>query len=229
MKRIVILVTMMTLGAGPAGAQEAYNSTGRTGNARYKANQQKQGFDPKRLVFGGNLGLSFGTVTYINVAPSVGYRLTDNFAAGVTTGYSYYRESNAFQTYNLNTSATKTLPFTQSIYTGGLWARYTLFRNVMLQGQFEVNSIDFYDFSSYTFDSEGWAQYNKNRVAVPSLLLGGGYRQPIEGIGSFFIIGMYDVLQNIASNTRTDQNGNKYSISPYANRLDIRMGFLLGF
>lgn len=229
MKRI-ILMALLGLGVVTSQAQEMYNSSGKSGQAKYKSNAQKKGFDINRMVFGGNLGLTFGSVTNIYVAPSIGYRITDNFAAGISLGYNYFRQKDAFLTYNKNTGEQKSMPFTQSIYTGSVWARYIIIPNIIVQTEFEVNNISFYDFDAPTvFDNEGWAQHQKIRVSIPSLLLGGGYRQPIGEHASMYIMAMYDVLQNIPSNMRPDGYGGKYSISPYADRVDIRVGFMLGF
>jgi hypothetical protein len=228
MKRLILLA-ILCFGIFQSQAQEVYNSTGKVGKARYKDNQTKKGFDPHRLIFGGGLGLAFGSVTNIYVAPSVGYRITDKFAAGVSLGYNYYREKDAIYTYNLNSGQKKYMDFTQSIYTGSIWGRYIVIPNIMLQAEFEVNNITSYDYTQTTFDKDGWAVYPHSRLTIPSLLLGGGYRQPIGETSSFFILAMYDVLQDLPGNTRTDVNGSKYSISPYANRVDIRFGFALGF
>jgi len=228
MKRI-ILTALCCLGLLQSQAQEIYNSSGKAGKARYKDNQTQKGFDPHRLIFGGGLGLAFGSVTNVYIAPSVGYRITDRFAAGVSLGYNYYKEKDAFSTYNQNTSQQKYMDFTQSIYTGSVWGRYILIPNIMLQAEFEVNNITNYDFTQTVFDKDGWATYPKNRLTIPSLLLGGGYRQPIGKTSSFFVLAMYDVLQDIPANTRKDVNGSSYSISPYANRIDLRFGFALGF
>lgn len=229
MKRIFLL-SLLCAGFVIGHAQETYNSSGKSGQAKYKPNQQKKGFDIHRMVFGGGLGLAFGSITNIYVAPSVGYRITDNFAAGITLGYNYYRQKDAFETYNINTNQSKYLPFTQSIYTGSIWGRYIIIPNIIAQVELEVNNISFYDYDkgSY-FDKDGWAQYHKGRVSIPSLLLGGGYRQPIGEYSSMFIMAMYDVLQNIPGNTRVDNTGARYSISPYANRIDFRVGFTIGF
>ncbi len=43
----------------------------------------------QRLVFGGDIGLSFGSITYIKIAPSVGYRITDRLTAGLGPIYIY--------------------------------------------------------------------------------------------------------------------------------------------
>jgi hypothetical protein len=227
-KKIGLAITFTALSLS-AIAQETYNSSGKTGTARYKENQKKKGFDMDRMVFGGNLGLAFGNITNIYIAPIVGYRITDNLAAGISLGFNYYRQSNAYQSYNLNTGQVKNMPFVQTVYSGGLWAKYALFNNFLLQAEFEVNNIlDQYKGYSVVQDSEGWSKYQFSRTTVPSLLLGGGYRQPIGEWGSMYIIAMYDVLQRLPSNMRDYQN-QKVSVSPYANRIDLRVGFTIGF
>lgn len=221
---------MLCFGLYQSQAQEIYNSSGKAGKARYKENQTKKGFDPNRLVFGGGVGLMFGTITNISVQPMIGYRITDKFAAGVALGYNYYNQKDFFETFNFNGPGSKSISYTQSIYTGGVWARYNIVSNIMLQAQFEVNNIDVYNFDGGSVpDKNGWAVYPKERMNIPSLLLGGGYRFPLSEHSSFYMLAMYDVLQDISSNTRIDNTGTKYSLSPYANTLDIRVGFQIGF
>lgn len=229
MKRIFLLALLCT-GFLSAQAQEVYNSSGKPGQARYKQNQQKKGFDFNRMVFGGGLGLTFGSITNVYVAPSVGYRITDNFAAGITLGYNYYRDKEAFYTYNVNTNLEMYRPLSQSIYSGSVWGRYMIIPNIIVQAEFEMNSLSFYNGAlGYRADKDGWMMPGKERVMVPCLLLGGGYRQPIGEHFSMFIMAMYDVFQDLPGNMRTDPSGDKYSISPYANRIDFRVGFTVGF
>ena len=78
----------MVLVGYTASAQEVYTSSGRPANAKKKEEKQK-GFDISRLVVGGGIGLGFGDITSISVSPMVGYRITDNFSAGVGFGYQY--------------------------------------------------------------------------------------------------------------------------------------------
>jgi hypothetical protein len=229
MKRI-ILIALLGLGMFSSQAQETYNSSGKAGQARYKQNQQKKGFDFSRMVFGGNLGLTFGSVTNIYIAPSVGYRITDNFAAGISLGYNYFRQRDGYYTYNINTNEEMYRPLSQSIYTGSVWGRYIVIPNIMVQAEFEMNNLGYYSSEDgFHPDKDGWMMPAKKRVTVPSLLLGGGFRQPIGEFASMYIMAMYDVLQDIPSNMRTDNTGARYSISPYADRVDIRVGFMLGF
>ena len=233
MKKLISCCLLLTL-AYTVPAQELYNSSGREVKAvqKQKKAPEKKGFDARRLIFGGGLGLSFGSATNISIAPSVGYRITDNFAAGIALGYNYLRIKDYGTVRNLHTNQARTIHLTQSIYTGGVWARYNIIPNIFVHTQFELNNFVFRDYfgtNGYQYDDEGWPIFPKRQIAIPSLLLGLGYRQPIEGLGSFFIMASYDVLQNIPSNTRMDNNGQKYSLSPYANTIDFRAGFFVGF
>lgn len=224
MKKLILL-SVLCLAIGAAQAQETYNSSGRAGKARYKENVEKKGFDPHRLLFGGGIGLGFGTYTNIYIAPSVGYRLTDNLAAGVSLGYNYLNIKNYYVSYNAITGAQKSMSLSQSIYSGSIWARYTIIENILIQAEFELNNIS--DYQTFKYDKDGWAVPDAKRLTIPSLLLGGGYRQPLGNNSYLFMMAMYDVLQNIPSNTREFQN-QKVSISPYAGGLFFRVGFAIG-
>lgn len=224
MKKLILL-SVLCLGIGAAQAQETYNSSGKAGKARYKDNVEQKGFDPHRLIFGGGIGLGFGTYTNIYIAPSVGYRLTDNFAAGVSVGYNYLNIKNYIPSFNRNTNEQKYISFSQSIYSGSVWARYTIIENILLQAEFEMNNIS--NFDDYKFDNDGWRVPNTYRATIPSLLLGGGYRQPMGNNSYLFMMAMYDVLQKIPSNMRQIQ-GQEYSISPYAGGIFLRVGFAIG-
>ena len=63
-------------------------------NSDEKSNgTSSSGFDWDRITIGGGLGLSFGTLTIIEIAPSIGYYLTDNILVGVGGRYSYYKDN----------------------------------------------------------------------------------------------------------------------------------------
>jgi hypothetical protein len=127
-----------------------------------------------RLVFGGNFGLSFGSYTSILVAPTVGYRVTDNFTAGLGLSYQYWRD-NFYDVSN-------------SIYGGMLYGRYNVFKGLFVEADFEMNNT-----LAYTFDNLGG--YTSERKWIPSLLLGGGYYTG-GNVGGFYISVLYDVIQN---------------------------------
>src|ERR1043165_7959177 len=100
MKRIWLLGLCLMLAVGVQ-AQEIYNSSGRT---RRPVPQKKSGFDIDRLVWGGGIGFSLwnGTSSF-SISPKVGYRITDNFAAGVGFGYQYFQIKDFYQVPNYRT------------------------------------------------------------------------------------------------------------------------------
>jgi len=59
-----------------------------------------------RLYFGGNLSLSVGTVTLIEISPLVGYRLTPRWSAGFGLKYEYYKSSGYIGNYGVSTYST---------------------------------------------------------------------------------------------------------------------------
>lgn len=114
---------------------------------------KKKLFDRKKLFTGGNIGLQFGTVTFVEVSPLLGYRFTDKIQAGVGLTYQYYsyRDKN----YKLETS----------VYGGRVFGRYFFLKNVFAHAEYEVLNLQAYDLSP------------PQRVNVGSLLGGVGLIQ----------------------------------------------------
>ena len=136
-----------------------------------------KGFDPSRLVFGGNLGASFGNFTFVNVSPQVGYRLKPNFIAGAGINF-IYQQATFFNNDK------------ESIGYAGLnvFARYLPVQFIMLNAQPELN----YSWGKYNFREPNIPDEKLEGKLVPSLLLGGGL---VLGRG-FMISAQYDVIQN---------------------------------
>lgn len=228
MKRILVAL-MFCLSAAGTQAQEIYNSSGRAGKANFRENAEKKGFDANKLIFGGGVGFGMGTgIISFGVSPIIGYRITDRFAAGISLGYQYYRVKDFLPAFNRQTAFYDYYNLNQSMFSGGVWARYVVWDNIFLHSEFEYNLTTYNDYPPNNLPGIG---YEKTRVSygVPCLLLGGGYRQPVGEHMSFVIMALYDVLQDIPSNQRTDNMGRKYSISPYADRLEVRVGVNIGF
>lgn len=130
-----------------------------------------------RIFVGGNAALTFGTITYIGVAPIVGYKMTDNWLVGVGGSYYYYRDN--------------FYDFSTSIYGGLLMTRYLVYKGLFAEADFEENNqlaVNIVDPIAGTFTLE--------RKWIPSLLLGGGYSQELGARSAFFISILYDVIQN---------------------------------
>lgn len=126
--------------------------------------------ETNRWTFGGGLGVGFGSNSYFNlqVAPRVGYRVTNDLEAGLIGSVSW-----------------QTSDFYKSTMFGvGPFVNYYFARSFFVSGNlqhFFVNYQDkFYDFKT-----------NEQETA---LYLGGGYMQQI-GNNSFLQLGlMYNVL-----------------------------------
>ena len=158
-----------------------------------------KGFDKSKLFVGGNLGLSFGTYTIVNVSPLVGYHFTNVLAAGVGVNYSYYGYDNGYYT-------------SKQTYAGmSLFGRVYPIPQLFLQVQPELN----YMWASQTPDAgQNFVPYKINQF-VPSLLMGGGAAIPTGANGAITISVMYDVLQNVWS--------------PYYHQAVYGFGYTMGF
>lgn len=174
-----------------------------TVNAQEKDPPKEGGFDKSRLFFGGNFGLSFGTVTLINVSPQIGYHFNDYFAAGAGVNFIYssfrQRYIQSIDDYRENYGVTGL----------NIFGRVYPIQYVLLQVQPELNytwgKIKYYD---------GTPSQKLDPKFVPSLLGGAGAVIP-EGNGAFIIMVQYDLLQN--------------NRSPYGKQAFFNFGYNIGF
>jgi len=213
--KYIITAIMLCIGLQAAQAQDVYTSSGRSmRQIEAKKRQENKGFDPSKIIVGGYLGLSFGTYTSVYVAPVIGYRITENFAAGVDFSYTYYKYKDYFFLQNPVTGESNYYDFTSDLLSVGVWTRYRVWQGLFVGAQFDQN------YGSYTdpgFDQSGSGNIVNQKVKYnfQSLLLGGGYRAPIGDRASMNISLMYDVIQN--------------QYSPYYGRVVPMIGFMYGF
>jgi hypothetical protein len=212
--RYFITALLLCLGLQTVQAQDVYTSSGRSvRQLEAKKKQEDRKFSADKIIVGGGLGLSFGDVTSIYVAPLVGYRITDHFAAGVSFSYNYYKFKNYWTLTDIN-GYTNYYDYKSSIISGGVWARYIVWKDLFVMAQFEENFMKFKD---YGFDPNGTGTIVgvDTKYQAPSLLLGAGYRAPIGSKASLSLSVAYDVIQN--------------EYSPYYNRIVPLIGFMYGF
>ena len=166
--------------------------------------QDEEGFQEEKLFAGGSFGLSFGSYTFINVSPQVGYRFNKYFASGVGLNIQYasQKEHDA-----LGNDYSKT---TQGITGLNFFGRFYPTQKLLLQLQPEAN----YMFGNIKYYQPTETQYKLDAEIVPSLLAGGGLVMPSEK-GAFIITVMYDLLQRINS--------------PYGNRPIVYFGYNFNF
>lgn len=108
-----------------------------------------------RIFFGGNIGLQIGTITFLDLSPLVGYKITDDFWAGIGGTYQYYRYKSGITEYSDN------------VYGGRVFARYFVLDNVFVHAEYEKLNIPSY----FTL---------AKRINVESLFVGGGLRQALS-------------------------------------------------
>ena len=125
----------------------------------------QSGFDWNRVVVGGGFGMTFGDYTYIEVAPTFGYYLTDNIIAGVGANYIYYED----KIFNYNTN----------IFGARVFGEY-LFENMPLLAHAEVETINF-------------EQYIGKRINIVNLYVGGGIKQGFGNNSYFYILALWNL------------------------------------
>ncbi len=208
MKKIMLIVLLFTA-YNYASAQDVYTSSGKQGYQ--KKTKKTKGYDPDKLIIGGGLNAGVGGgYADVGLSPMVGYRFTNRFMAGVGLGYEYSQAPDFdFSTY------TTTYYDRENIIYPNLWAKFIVWRNWYVTGNFEYDLISarvpYADYStgSLNIGSE------KINVNVPCMLMGVGLRQPLGGRVSVFIEALYDVLQQ--------------NYSPYYGQFPIlRVGFATG-
>lgn len=152
------------------------------------------------------LWLSFGSRTYIELGPLVGYHVNDRLSVGLGPHYIYQSQR-----------ATPSWPYSYETHSFGLksFARFSLitnaeqylpinlFSDLFVHAEYEALSLE----SAY-YASPGSS--DKNRFLYHALLLGGGFNQRIGMYNSVSFMVLWDV--------------NGTSSSPYSNPV-FRVGF----
>lgn len=158
-----------------------------------------------RVVLGGGLGLQFGTVTFIEISPLIGYRLTEKLETGIGLTYKYYR----YKDFYYDQTTNDRFDLKSNIYGASVYTRYHIFSSVFLHAEYERLRYNYDD----VYVSGGQLIKEPMHANVDGLFLGGGYRQRISQNSYFYISALWDVIQD--------------PLSPYNNPI-LRMGVLLG-
>jgi len=157
----------------------------------------------QRLFFGGDLGLSFGTTTYIHLAPIVGYRFTDRLAAGL--GPIYIFEKSNYYHYKTSTYGAKAIMSFAVIKNVDEYLNIGV-GNILLHAENEIINVQLMDYDP----TSGMIYARDERFWIDNLLLGGGLNFPFGGNAGIDIYILWDITQN--------------DYSPYSNPV-IRLGF----
>lgn len=158
-----------------------------------------------RLIFGGSLGLQFGTLTLIDISPVVGYRITPKLEAGLGATYKYYK----YKDFYFDQTTGQKFDLKSNIFGGSVYTRYHILENIFLHGEFERLRYDYDDI----YYSGGTFMRNATHTYINSLLVGGGLRQRIANNSYFYVLALWNLTED--------------AMSPYSNPI-IRMGMLFG-
>lgn len=109
----------------------------------------------ERIFFGGSFGFGFGDITFIDLSPVAGYKISPRFSAGLGAVYQYTKY--------------KQLDFSSNTYGGRAFGIAKLFDPVFAQLEYEYLNYEYLDFP------EG-----QTRADFSSVLAGGGVSQPLS-------------------------------------------------
>jgi len=126
-----------------------------------------------RLFFGGSLGFQFGSYTYVDVSPMVGYHITDRLSGGLSATYIYYNVDDPGY-YN----------YSSHVYGGSIFTRFMVTNDFFAHAELELLNMDIYD------------PFYIGRQTIPSLLLGGGYRMAMGSRASMSFLVLFDVIED---------------------------------
>ncbi len=130
-----------------------------------------------RIYFGGNLGLQFGTQTYIDISPLAGYKFTETVSAGAGITYIYYKYKDSYYTYST------------SIYGGRIFGRYLFTNNLFAHAEVELLNMELYDLNINDY-------YRKNII---SPFVGGGYIQRFSNNAGLYLLLLFNLNDSAES------------------------------
>ena len=116
-----------------------------------------------RIFTGGNFSLAFGSATYIDISPLVGYKVTEEWHVGTGVTYMYYKPNG--------------YPFGYNVYGGRVFTSYYILENLFLHTEEEWLSV-----------GTDYEESDKNRIDIFSTLVGGGYSQLVGSSSAFNLL-----------------------------------------
>ena len=136
-----------------------------------KKDEEKKSFwDWDKVYYGGGLGMQFGTYTLINVAPEMGYKITERYSVGIGARYMYYAD-NSYKP-----------PYTIDIYGASLFNRFIITDFFFLHGEYEALN--------------GPWDFGGRRSTLNNVWVGGGLSQGSEGVSLNLMI-LWNLNDNI--------------------------------
>jgi len=133
----------------------------------------------EKLTYGGNIGLTFGNQTVIELAPMVGYRVTEKFMVGLGVNYFYYRFRGNLAINNVISPYS----FEANLYGGRAILQYVIIPQAFLYFEQEMMNTQYID------RNDGLTK----RTWLANPLAGVGYRQSVGGWSAMNIMVLYNL------------------------------------
>ncbi|MFN0274900.1 MAG: hypothetical protein ACKVPJ_04085 [Chitinophagales bacterium] len=179
------------------------DETEEPGNDKSKASGQTgENKGINRFVFGGNLGLSFGNYTFIDISPIVGYKITPKLTSGVGFIYQYEKYVDPY-----NNPFNYVDDYKATVLGGKVFSQYDIIYGVFAHAEYEEQYLK-YEFLETPYDT--------GSIKIPALYAGGGYKLKLGENSALQIIALYNFLAN---------NNDLFYVQPWT----FRIGFLGGF
>jgi hypothetical protein len=163
-KQLLLSFCILMTSIGFSQEEDSY-VYGDTAPTTVNTEENTGGFNLKRATIGGGLGLTFGDITAIEIAPNFGYYLTDQILAGIGLNYTYYSD--------------KVRNFSTSIYGGRVYGEY-LFEEMPLLIHAEVELIN-----------REWTTVERKNII--NLYIGGGLKQSLGGYSYAYVLGLWNL------------------------------------
>jgi len=164
---IAFLSAFMLFSATCLGQDDDYRPSPESGT---KPAKKTSGFSWDKVYMGGSLGLQFGSVTMVDISPTLGYRINENLSAGLGLTYVYYEVSS--------------LNYSTNVYGGGPFARYVFAKNLFAHVEYQILNAEYYSF------------YPPERQDVHYFWVGGGFRRELGRNAYLVLMGLYDINES---------------------------------
>jgi hypothetical protein len=194
--KLILIATFILLGIVRLNAQYDYPGVDDSeGKQKQKKEKKDSGIQKEsRFFFGGNLGLSFGSYTYIQIAPTIGYKVTPRFWAGIGPEYLYINW--------------KDIDYKSSIYGFRNFASFSILKDINEVININISNIFLYTenevLNIQTFEPDSAGHYYPSGRNWYDILLGGiGVRMPLgdrSGISLIVLWGLNRNAQMLYSN-----------------------------
>ncbi|MCT4579860.1 MAG: hypothetical protein N4A35_00460 [Flavobacteriales bacterium] len=196
MKSIVLFVVLAVLSLNI----NAQDNDGYT----YDGNTSKVAFKDK-LFTGGNFGFNISNgLMYLELAPILGYKVSDNFSTGISGKYLYWGPTNSNSPF-----------LSYKYYGGGLFGRYRISPSILASAEYELLNVQDLNPNSGSYGERTFSNV---------FLLGAGYSNEIANNLNVQLFLLYDVIDDPNSPYRYN-----YIFGPNGVPVIYRIGFSLGF